>query len=1365
MQQLNIKKSFLFSALKVFLLASTSLYSHSADAACATIGMTTICDAAAPNPATTRIGNGPSEPVQRIVEIMPGAILSTGDDTAIAVSDHAEIRLHNGVTVENFATTILGGAYDGGRNTIDLGSNNGLVLGIGAKVLARGPSTTAEAINMFGTGNVIMSTGHIESSSGAAFYIHSNNSGRNYIFNSVGGLIRGGNGFAFGQTGNSSLLFENAGRVEGNMIFGGGDDILRLDTSSTIIGTVSGGGGVDKVILYGVGNATTADTFAQFEILEKIQSGTWTMTGSLSSGMQVTVDKGVLVLTGNNPNSANNFTVNTAGTLEGGTQSLTRDIANSGLVRFAQFNNGTYAHVISGSGAVEKTQAGTLFLTQTNTYTGGTAINDGTISITTDANLGAAAGGLFFDGGTLATTADITTARDTILAAQGGSFATNAATKLSITSVIAGAGSLSKAGDGTLVLSGANTYTGGTVVEAGTLFIDGDQSAATGLMTVNNGAILRDVGTLGGDVMIADGATLAPGGSTPGTLTMNGNLSLSSGALLNYRFGQAGVPGGPLNDMINVAGDLTLDGTLNVTVPAGGSYGPGVYRIFNYDGALIDNGLALGTIPASKNYLQTSVVNQVNLVNPAGLTLSHWDGSAGPKDNDVVNGGDGLWQNAAGNEHWTDSAGTFNAPYKDATFAIFQGAAGRVTVDNSFGNVLSGGMQFATDGYHVQGDTITLVGTTADPTQTIFRIGHGGSSGAGITTAISAELTGASQLVKTDLGTLVLTGDNTYTGGTIVEAGTLSISNDVNLGEASGRLLFRGGALRTTADLRIARDTTLEGDATFLTDADTEFTHAGMIHGSGGFTKAGAGTLILDGTSSYSGVTSIADGTLRAGHAGAVSTTSAFVVQHGAEFDLNGFSQKVASLDNAGSVRLGSQPNTVLEVTGNYIGNDGLVQLSGVLGDDASPTAQLRIGGDSSGSSLLRFENVGGQGALTVEGIKVIDIAGTSNGNFVLQGDYTFQGSQAVVGGAYAYRLYKNGISTPADGDWYLRSSLIIPAEPVKPLYQAGAPLYESYANILLEAFGTLPTLRERVGSRYAQNALGRGAGAIVLASDTLNNGVWSRVEGMYANLKPATSSTLADYRINRGLLEFGADGVFQESTAGVLIGGILAKFGKSNAKVSSVFGSGTIDSYGYGIGATLTWYGNNNIYVDGQAHLTWTNSDLRSNLVDDDLIRDNIGFGFSTGVEVGHHLYLTPQWTVTPQVQLTYTHFGFDDFRDVFGASISTGGTDRLQGRLGASIDYEKFWRVGAEDVRMLKLYGISNLYYDVLDDSKVNVSGVTLESKIERLRVGIGLGGTYSWANSKYSIYGETKFDTNVRNLHNNHRFEGRIGLKVSF
>ena len=114
-----------------------------------------------------------------------------------------------------------------------------------------------------------------------------------------------------------------------------------------------------------------------------------------------------------------------------------------------------------------------------------------------------------------------------------------------------------------------------------------------------------------------------------------------------------------------------------MAVTPGGSFDPGVYRVFGYGGALTDNGLALGTMPSPDVFVQTSVAGQVNLVNTAGLTLNWWDGAAGPKNDGVPNGGDGVWQGSAGNDNWTEATGLVNAPYGDGAFAIFPARRGR----------------------------------------------------------------------------------------------------------------------------------------------------------------------------------------------------------------------------------------------------------------------------------------------------------------------------------------------------------------------------------------------------------------------------------------------------------------------------------------------------------------------------------------------------------------------------------------------------------------------------------------------------------------------------------------------------------------
>src|SRR5690606_4403908 len=131
----------------------------------------------------------------------------------------------------------------------------------------------------------------------------------------------------------------------------------------------------------------------------------------------------------------------------------------------------------------------------------------------------------------------------------------------------------------------------------------------------------------------------------------------------------------------------------------------------------------------------------------------------------------GTWQASTGNDNWTEASGLFNAAYSDGTFAIFAGAAGTVSVDNALGAVSASGMQFATNGYVINGNPVTLVGP-----QSTLRVGDGTAAGGAMMATINAQLTGTTELVKSAAGTLVLSGNNLYTGGTAINGGTLQIA-------------------------------------------------------------------------------------------------------------------------------------------------------------------------------------------------------------------------------------------------------------------------------------------------------------------------------------------------------------------------------------------------------------------------------------------------------------------------------------------------------------------------------------------------------------------------------------------------------------
>jgi autotransporter-associated beta strand protein len=193
------------------------------------------------------------------------------------------------------------------------------------------------------------------------------------------------------------------------------------------------------------------------------------------------------------------------------------------------------------------------------TLTGTTAavtpwtINQGTLAISSDANLGAPSGGLAFAGGTLQALASFTSNRTVTLNAGGGTVDTNGNT-VTLAGTIGGPGGLTKIGAGTLALSNANTYTGATAVTAGTLIVNG--SIANSAVTVSAGATLAGTGTVGATT-IQSGGTFAPGNS-PGTMTVGGNLAFQSGALYVVQVN----PSTASSTNVTAGGTATLAGTV-----------------------------------------------------------------------------------------------------------------------------------------------------------------------------------------------------------------------------------------------------------------------------------------------------------------------------------------------------------------------------------------------------------------------------------------------------------------------------------------------------------------------------------------------------------------------------------------------------------------------------------------------------------------------------------------------------------------------------------------------------------------------------------------------------------------------------------
>jgi len=627
--------------------------------------------------------------------------------------------------------------------------------------------------------------------------------------------------------------------------------------------------------------------------------------------------------------------------------------------------------------------------------------------------------------------------------------------------------------------------------------------------------------------------------------------------------------------------------------------------------------------------------------------------------------------------------------------------------------------------------------------------------GGGVVTAATVNIAANTNAVATDFDVLV-SGNGSELSATAINlatrrTGSLTIANGgkvvVNGGASA---LVVGGAFATSdATLNIggaagtaatAAGTLVASAVTLAASAEINFNHTETgyvfdipVNGSGAINQIAGRTIFNANQTGFSGLTSIRGGMLEVN--GILGGT----------MDISGGTLAgTGSIGNTtnhagGAIAPGTNGIGTLTVDGNYTGNGGTLQIETVLGNDASPTDLLAITGNSilgTGATRIFVTNLGGAGAETTgDGIKIVDVAGTSAADaFVLAGP--------AIGGAYLYGLFQNGIADPTDGDWYLRMT-----DTLAPT----VPVYENYPIVLL-GLNELPTLQQRVGDRYWPGASEAADTATGVATP---RNFWTRIEGAHGHVE-GVSTTGTSYDSNRYLVQAGIDGLLAETGAGRLIGGINAQYGRVNADIGSSLGNGTNATVAYGGGATLTWYGSNGMYIDGQASVSRLSSDVAADAVGK-LVDGNQGLGYAFSIEAGRKLSVGGNWSVTPQAQLAYTSVDFDDFADPFGAKVSLVSGDSLKGRIGLALDYDAGGGASRSHV-----YGIANLTYEFLDGTAVDVAGTRIAFEPDSFGAELGIGGTYRWAGGKYALYGEALASTSFEGSYG---FKGTVGFNTAF
>lgn len=730
-----------------------------------------------------------------------------------------------------------------------------------------------------------------------------------------------------------------------------------------------------------------------------------------TAGGAVTISTGVQF---NDTLALTNSTATTL-TMSGTMRSLLADLTFNGSGAIA------VSSVIAGGGGIIKNDAGSTTLSGANTYAGATTVNAGTlvlnggtalpvrsaVTVVSGATLDvqqALTMGSLTGAGTLlnssATDRVVTIGRDETSTTFTGRIAPATTSRVAITKI--GAGTL------TLASTVANTYTGATVINGGTLALDFSGSSLTSMLASTStltvaGGDLRLKGRSGAsiDQTLSSGLafTLGAGGGTIALEANGGTLTrLSLGSITSTAAGGSLLVNAPANTAVRF--NHNLDSALSTNVNG--------RIVFTADGSNFNWAVNAG--------VNTDTVGLSTYLDVAGTTLATTNTSNSRIDSTTVGQSTSV---AAGGS--TTNSLKINAGATGQSLAL---GANNLTLTN-------GGLLFTgANDYSITGTTGSLrsaLGANSD--LVVHQYGTGNLTIA----AILANGAGTSTLTKTGTGKLTLTGANSFTGAVFVNGGILSFSDVANgagglgAGVATAVSIRDGATLQYTGATGTIAAATSAGSHTFsllggngrieVTNALTSLTLSGVISGAGSLVKTGAGTLVVGAAATYTGSTYINEGTLAIGAADLLPTTPV-VIASGATLDMSLGSDTVGSIAGAGTITAGTTTtgrtltvggdNTSTTFTGTFLGNATGHQLTkqgtGVL-TLAMSTASAWTGNTNITGGVLRL---GASNQLSTSTQVVI---GTGSGPAV----FDLNGFNQNISGGNAINFYGTGATTTSN--------------------------------------------------------------------------------------------------------------------------------------------------------------------------------------------------------------------------------------------------------------------------------------------------------------------------------------------------------------
>ena len=490
---------------------------------------------------------------------------------------------------------------------------------------------------------------------------------------------------------------------------------------------------------------------------------------------------------------------------------------------------------VAGIAGLSKLGDGLMILTASNTYTGGTTVSGGLIRFSAANNFGTA--NITLDGGGLqwatGSTVDISPKLNAI-GAGGGTFDTNG-NNVTFGTAISGGG-LTKSGLGTLTLTTTNTYTGGTTVSGGTLAITDPAMLGSGPVSVVTGGFL-DGGSsnliFDRDVSVTDNfSSIRTNGYIEIGHSLSGSLSIANGGRVNTNATLAfGLNGTGTGSVTGVSSSLSVRNGLYL----GGSGGTGTLDVSSG-----------GTVSAARVIFGQGGGSGTLNVNSGG-TLQ-------------VGGTDGIAVDT-GTAAFNLAGGTLGVSGSNFTTSVPLTLTGASTIDTSFRDATLSGALGGSGGFTKTGSGTLTLGVTNTYT--------------GVTTIASGTLALGPGVSFTAVTPRVVVGSPGFSGAFVIGSGASLLAGGADPVYAAPSsflptLNLAGGTIKVTgSDLTLSIPMTLSG-ASLIDTNGMDATFSGTLGGSGGFTKAGAGTLFLTQANTYSGGTTLSAGTISIGDASGI---------------------------------------------------------------------------------------------------------------------------------------------------------------------------------------------------------------------------------------------------------------------------------------------------------------------------------------------------------------------------------------------------------------------------------------------------------------------------------------------------------------